>query len=160
MVPFLGEFNYYMPYVILVPTLITLFNVFAKMFAICSISDNFFDNDDDEGGIGGDLEEGVQVLKDGKHYSLACCDLLQGTSIILFLISFYSSSFNSSKGRRKAVAARAHGSQQGFHCTTWSSIRNIQQQQEKAESQERRCNTNTQHAGRRIECKCMERCPT
>lgn len=69
MVPFLGEFNYYMPYVILVPTLITLFNVFAKMFAICSISDNFFDNDDDEGGIGGDLEEGVQVLKDGKHYS-------------------------------------------------------------------------------------------
>ena len=68
MVPFLGEFNYYMPYVILVPTLITLFNIFAKMFAICSISDNFFDNDDDEGGIGGDLEEGVQVLKDGKRF--------------------------------------------------------------------------------------------
>ncbi|KAF9551160.1 hypothetical protein EC957_010046 [Mortierella hygrophila] len=67
MVPFLGEFNYYMPYVILVPTLITLFNVFAKMFAICSISDNFFDNDDDEGGIGGDLEEGVQVLKDARR---------------------------------------------------------------------------------------------
>ncbi|GJJ69973.1 hypothetical protein EMPS_02322 [Entomortierella parvispora] len=67
MVPFLGEFNYYMPYVILVPTLITLFNVFAKMFAICSISDNFFDNDDDEGGIGGDLEEGQQVLKDARR---------------------------------------------------------------------------------------------
>ncbi|KAF9106463.1 hypothetical protein BGX29_009398 [Mortierella sp. GBA35] len=67
MVPFLGEFNYYMPYVILVPTLITLFNVFAKMFAICSISDNFFDNDDDEGGIGGDLEEGIQVLKDARR---------------------------------------------------------------------------------------------
>ncbi|KAF9579356.1 hypothetical protein BGW38_004420 [Lunasporangiospora selenospora] len=67
MVPFLGEFNYYMPYVILVPTLITLFNVFAKMFAVCSISDNFFDNDDDEGGIGGDLEEGQQVLKDARR---------------------------------------------------------------------------------------------
>ncbi|KAG9326757.1 hypothetical protein KVV02_008647 [Mortierella alpina] len=67
MVPFLGEFNYYMPYMILVPTVITLFNVFAKMFAICSISDNFFDNDDDEGGIGGDLEEGVQVLKDARR---------------------------------------------------------------------------------------------
>ncbi|KAH7026747.1 LMBR1-like membrane protein-domain-containing protein [Linnemannia elongata] len=67
MVPLLGDFNYYMPYVILVPTLITLFNVFAKMFAICSISDNFFDNDDDEGGIGGDLEEGVQVLKDARR---------------------------------------------------------------------------------------------
>ncbi|KAF8945782.1 hypothetical protein BGZ47_001982 [Haplosporangium gracile] len=67
MVPFLGEFNYYMPYVILVPTLITLFNVFAKMFAVCSISDNFFDNDDDEGGIGGDLEEGIQVLKDARR---------------------------------------------------------------------------------------------
>lgn len=66
MVPFLGEFNHYMPYVILVPTLITLFNVFAKMFAVCSISDNFFDNDDEEGGIGGDLEEGQQVLKDGE----------------------------------------------------------------------------------------------
>jgi hypothetical protein len=70
MVPLLGDFNYYMPYVILVPTLITLFNVFAKMFAICSISDNFFDNDDDEGGIGGDLEEGIQVLKDGKRFSI------------------------------------------------------------------------------------------
>ncbi|KAG0373070.1 hypothetical protein BGX24_012181 [Mortierella sp. AD032] len=67
MVPFLGEFNYYMPYMILVPTLITLFNVFAKMFAVCSISDNFFDNDDDEGGIGGDLEEGIQVLKDARR---------------------------------------------------------------------------------------------
>ncbi|KAF9966985.1 hypothetical protein BGZ70_000525 [Mortierella alpina] len=67
MVPFLGEFNYYMPYMILVPTVITLFNVFAKMFAVCSISDNFFDNDDDEGGIGGDLEEGVQVLKDARR---------------------------------------------------------------------------------------------
>ncbi|KAG0213831.1 hypothetical protein BGX28_003505 [Mortierella sp. GBA30] len=67
MVPFLGEFNYYMPYAILVPTVITLFNVFPKMFAICSISDNFFDNDDDEGGIGGDLEEGMQVLKDARR---------------------------------------------------------------------------------------------
>ncbi|KAF9980776.1 hypothetical protein BGZ65_004697 [Modicella reniformis] len=67
MVPFLGEFNYYMPYVILVPMLMTLFNVFAKMFAICSISDNFFDNDDDDGGIGGDLEEGLQVLKDARR---------------------------------------------------------------------------------------------
>ncbi|KAG0052945.1 hypothetical protein BGZ83_001871 [Gryganskiella cystojenkinii] len=67
MVPFLGEFNYYMPYLILVPTLITLFNVFAKMFAVCSISDNFFDNDDDEGGIGGDVEEGQQVLKDARR---------------------------------------------------------------------------------------------
>lgn len=68
MVPFLGGFNYYMPYVILVPTLVTLFNVFAKMFAVCSISDNFFDNDDEDGGIGGDLEEGLQVLKDGKAH--------------------------------------------------------------------------------------------
>ncbi|KAF9960370.1 hypothetical protein BGZ72_007175 [Mortierella alpina] len=67
MVPFLGEFNYYMPYMILVPTVITLFNVFAKMFAICSISDNFFDNDDDDGGIGGDVEEGEQVLKDARR---------------------------------------------------------------------------------------------
>jgi len=65
MVPFLGEFNYYMPYVILAPVLITLFNIFAKMFALCNISDNFFDNDDGDGGIGGDLEEGLQVLKDG-----------------------------------------------------------------------------------------------
>ncbi|KAG0301372.1 hypothetical protein BGZ98_008411 [Dissophora globulifera] len=67
MVPFLGEFNYYMPYLILAPTLITLFNVFAKMFAVCSISDNFFDNDDEEGGIGGDLEEGLQVLADARR---------------------------------------------------------------------------------------------
>ncbi|KAK3818784.1 MAG: LMBR1-like membrane protein-domain-containing protein [Benniella sp.] len=67
MVPFLGEFNYYMPYVILAPVLITLFNVFAKMFALCNISDNFFDNDDGDGGIGGDLEEGLQVLKDARH---------------------------------------------------------------------------------------------
>ncbi|KAG0266040.1 LMBR1 domain-containing protein 2 [Mortierella polycephala] len=67
MVPFLGEFNYYMPYVILFPTVITLFNVFAKMFALCSISDNFFDNDDDDGGIGGDLEEGLHVLKDARR---------------------------------------------------------------------------------------------
>ncbi|KAF9424167.1 hypothetical protein BGZ94_008071 [Podila epigama] len=67
MVPFLGGFNYYMPYVILVPTLITLFNVFAKMFAVCSISDNFFDNDDEDGGIGGDLEEGLHVLKDARR---------------------------------------------------------------------------------------------
>ncbi|KAF9897311.1 hypothetical protein BX616_005820, partial [Lobosporangium transversale] len=65
MIPLLGEFNYYMPYAILVPTLITLFNVFAKMFALCTISDHFFNNDDDDGGIGGDLEEGLQVLKDG-----------------------------------------------------------------------------------------------
>ncbi|KFH70825.1 hypothetical protein MVEG_03672 [Podila verticillata NRRL 6337] len=67
MVPFLGDLNYYMPYVILVPTLVTLFNVFAKMFAVCSISDNFFDNDDEDGGIGGDLEEGLQVLKDARR---------------------------------------------------------------------------------------------
>ncbi|KAG0223548.1 hypothetical protein BGX31_008446 [Mortierella sp. GBA43] len=66
MVPFLGEFNYYMPYAILIPTLITLFNVFAKMFAVCSISDTFFDNDDGDGGIGGDLEEGLQVLKNAR----------------------------------------------------------------------------------------------
>ncbi|KAG0222119.1 hypothetical protein BGW41_006206 [Actinomortierella wolfii] len=68
MVPLLGEFNHYMPYVILVPTLITLLNVFAKMFAICSISDTFFDDDDnDEGGIGGDLEEGRQILQDARR---------------------------------------------------------------------------------------------
>ncbi|KAF9431336.1 LMBR1 domain-containing protein 2 [Entomortierella beljakovae] len=67
MVPFLGEFNYYMPYVILIPTLVTLFNVFTKMFAICSISDSFFDDDSDEGGIGGDVEEGIQVLKDARR---------------------------------------------------------------------------------------------
>ncbi|KAF9161923.1 hypothetical protein DFQ26_004019 [Actinomortierella ambigua] len=68
MVPLLGSFNHYMPYLILVPTLITLFNVFAKMFAICSISDTFFEDDDsDEGGIGGDLEEGRQVLQDARR---------------------------------------------------------------------------------------------
>ncbi|KAF9969688.1 hypothetical protein BGZ73_007819 [Actinomortierella ambigua] len=68
MVPLLGKFNDYMPYAILVPTLITLFNVFAKMFAICSISDTFFEDDDsDEGGIGGDIEEGRQVLQDARR---------------------------------------------------------------------------------------------
>ncbi|KAF9200304.1 hypothetical protein BGZ49_009477 [Haplosporangium sp. Z 27] len=67
MVPFLGEFNYYLPYAILIPTLITLSNVFAKMSALCNISDNFFDNDDGDGGIGGDLEEGIQVLKDARR---------------------------------------------------------------------------------------------
>lgn len=88
MVPFLGGFNYYMPYVILVPTLVTLFNVFAKMFAVCSISDNFFDNDDEDGGIGGDLEEGLQVLKDGKPhwrsdgYAVLSSNLITGSLIV------------------------------------------------------------------------------
>ncbi|KAF8923123.1 LMBR1 domain-containing protein 2 [Dissophora ornata] len=67
MVPFLGEFNYYMPYLILIPTLITLFTVFGKIFAICNISDSFFDNDDDTGGIGGDVEEGLEILKDARR---------------------------------------------------------------------------------------------
>ncbi|KAF9108448.1 hypothetical protein BGX27_008344 [Mortierella sp. AM989] len=126
MVPFLGEFNYYMPYVILVPTLITLFNVFAKMFAVCSISDNFFDNDDEEGGIGGDLEEGTQVLNDARRDEerLLLSDRAGMNRDFTARRGAAIESYNNNKNRRRGADSAAHSMLgEGSSASAWRDVR-------------------------------------
>ncbi|KAG0000368.1 hypothetical protein BGZ79_006010, partial [Entomortierella chlamydospora] len=126
MVPFLGEFNYYMPYAILVPTLITLFNIFAKMFAACSISDNFFDNDDDEGGIGGDLEEGIQVLKDARadEERRLLSDRAGMNRDFTARRGAAMEAYNNNKNRRRGADSATHGMLgEGSSASAWRDVR-------------------------------------